>query len=186
MEKDNELKLKITYIKTVEGGYVGAVNGIYGAISEADTLDELKENLFNAAKAIISVNEDHEHNNGYPFFELDDEVFEDELVLRYEPISTVDSQIILNGILYEIDKTFKLDKIRLDEDGIHDEYVNLEYIIIPKDSINDTIRLGKFNHVELTDLSDKIKLDETYVILEDGDDCYGDELFPILLKSKIK
>lgn len=81
MEKENELKLKITYIKAIEGGYVGAVNGIYGAISEADSLDELKQNLFDAAKAIILVQEDPNYNNDYPFFELQDEVFEDELVL---------------------------------------------------------------------------------------------------------
>ena len=64
---ENELRLKITYIKAEEGGYVGRVDGISGSISEADTLDELKENLFDAAKAIISFNEDDQTNN-FTFF----------------------------------------------------------------------------------------------------------------------
>ena len=42
---ENELRLKITYIKADEGGYVGRVDGISGTISEADSLDELKQNL---------------------------------------------------------------------------------------------------------------------------------------------
>jgi predicted RNase H-like HicB family nuclease len=77
---ENELRLKITYIKAEEGGYVGRVDGISGTISEADTLDELKQNLFDSAKAIISFNEDDQTNN-FPFFGLGKEVFEDELVL---------------------------------------------------------------------------------------------------------
>lgn len=94
----------------------------------------------------------------------------------------------LNGFLYKIDKSFKIDKSKLDEDGVCDEYSNLDYIIIPnKYNQNDPfgVRLGKFDHVNLEDLSYKISPEDTLVILKDGDECAADELFPILQKIKI-
>lgn len=87
----------------------------------------------------------------------------------------------INNLTYRIDDTFKFDKSKFDEDGVSKEYTQKQYVIISDTELckQDT-RLGVFDHLNLDDLSSKIKPELSLCILEDGDECYLNEMFPII------
>lgn len=53
---DTELTLTAIYVEAEEGGYSGFVAELPGAISQGETLEDVRENLLDAARMILDVN----------------------------------------------------------------------------------------------------------------------------------
>ncbi|MGH9752459.1 MAG: type II toxin-antitoxin system HicB family antitoxin [Blastocatellia bacterium] len=52
----NEVKLTAIYEEAEEGGYIGYIAELPGANTQGETLDEVRENLFEAIQMVLEAN----------------------------------------------------------------------------------------------------------------------------------